>query len=652
MIGLRRLRIVGISENYDVSFCDDAGNPRSLAIIAGEITTGKTAVLEFVDFCLGKDRHPEYVEIQRQARSALLEVDLSGEVHVIERGLFTHENTAWLHRCSLLEMEEPHATQKLRVDPASDPETLNWLLLLHSGLEGVELKEAPTQAASGTDPLSFRDVMWLAFLGSDRLLARHLLHEAGPPMKRIKLRQVIEVIFGVHDQQLASLGDRISLLMSERDAQKAEIQSLRTFLAEQSVTDALKIREAIEQHAQALAPLEDQLESLTQQMRATSDFADVQRTRYSKLRTEAGHASARVRDRETLLRRLLPLRAQYAEDESKLVFFSEAQRLFDPLSVQVCPSCLEKLEKTPEIKDGKCSLCHSVLVPDDDPIDVEGERAAIRARLRAINAYVQQAESELESEKAKYELLSNEESAAQTEFDSDISERLAPFVAQRDGLVRAISAIKGSTRDLERQLGWLESVERRNGELAQLESRLDDLRTQQRELEENRPSRNVVVHDLSLRFYELLRAFGFPKLDDPEPPRLDHEFVPYVRGVRYDKIGSRGAVTLVALAWALAIFERAIELHRPHPGFLMIDSPQTNLKPLEEDDEDDFDTTEIGARLWHHLAEWSRGAGREAQLIVVDHLPPSEVRDAVVATFSGDPEKPPYGLISNETGNS
>ena len=45
----------------------------------------------------------------------------------------------------------------------------------------------------------------------------------------------------------------------------------------------------------------------------------------------------------------------------------------------------------------------------------------------------------------------------------------------------------------------------------------------------------------------------------------------------------------------------------------------------------EFSTEEIGARLWHHLFEWSNGPGRDAQLIVVDHRPPAEVWGAVVA---------------------
>jgi hypothetical protein len=235
-------------------------------------------------------------------------------------------------------------------------------------------------------------------------------------------------------------------------------------------------------------------------------------------------------------------------------------------------------------------------------------------------------------------------------MDSDMSEQISPFVAQRDELVRRIATTKAALRDLRRQLGWLEGVERRSAELGQLQTRIEALREKHRDLEDHRPSRDAVVADLSSRFDELLRAFGFPKLDDPERPYLDKDFVPHVRGSRYDKIGTRGGITLVALAWQLAIFERAIEKGCPHPGFLMIDSPQANLKP-REGGEDEFSNPDIAVRLWRHLAEWSAGAGKGAQLIVVDHTPPAEVVSSVVATFSGDPSRPPYGLIANETGD-
>ena len=51
-------------------------------------------------------------------------------------------------------------------------------------------------------------------------------------------------------------------------------------------------------------------------------------------------------------------------------------------------------------------------------------------------------------------------------------------------------------------------------------------------------------------------------------PYLDQRFIPHVRGISYHEHTSRGALTLISLAWQLAIFERAVELGHAHPGFV------------------------------------------------------------------------------------
>jgi hypothetical protein len=651
VIRIRHLRLVGVSQNYDVPFCGKDGSLRPLSIIAGQISTGKTAVLEFIDYCLGQDSHPSYVEIQRQARTAQLELELSGAVHVIERPLFSPANWVWLHRCRLADVDEPHETTKIEIDPAGSSATLNWLLLRHSQLEGVVLKEAPTKPVSETDPLSFRDVMWLAFLTADRMGRRHLLFETGDRMKQLKLKQLIEVVFDVHDQTLAGLGDRIARLRADREAHLAEIEALKGFLAEQDVRGQLELEAELGQIAGEIDSVQASLASVSERMRAEADFADQVRQRYTDLRREAGLAAARVRDRETLLGRLLPLQAQYAEDERKLVFYSEAKHLFDPLKVRVCPSCLSELDEPPEISGGRCTLCSSVLEPAEDAIDVEAERAAIRARLRGLGRYIGEVQEQLDADRSRYGRLRKDESTAQAELDRDLASTLAPFVGQRDELVRRTSELQARSRDLQRQRTWLLSVERRTAEVGQLEARIQELRDEQRELEEDRPSRDAVIHGLTVRFDAILRDFGFPKLEDPEPPRIDTDFVPYVRGVRYDALGSRGAMTLIALAWQLAIFQLAVERNRPHPGFLMVDSPQANLKPATGGT-DEYSSPEIGDRLWRHLSRWTAEKGRNAQLIVVDHVPPTWLEDAVVRRYSGLADDPPYGFIANETSAS
>src|SRR6266496_471159 len=175
-IRIRHLRLRGLSKNYDVSFVLN-GTTRPLSVISGEISTGKTSILEFIDYCLGARTHPQAPEIQRTARAAFLEIDANGEICVIERPLFSSERAVWIHRCTINDIGDHHAKHRKIIEPISDSESLSMFLLDQCGLGGLTLKESPTQQSSGIDTLSFRDVMWLGYLTNRRIDNRYLLNE-------------------------------------------------------------------------------------------------------------------------------------------------------------------------------------------------------------------------------------------------------------------------------------------------------------------------------------------------------------------------------------------------------------------------------------------------------------------------------------------
>lgn len=650
-IGVRKLRLVGAAKNYEVSFTEGDGAVRSLSTVAGEISTGKTSILQFIDYCLGSSRHPQHIEIRRQARSAQLEVELDGEVNVIERPLFSNEKTAFVHHCSLadLEADTPHAKSMKVIEPAGDEGSLSMFLLGYVGLAGMSLKEAPTQEISATDPLSFRDLMWLCYLPNTRLDNQQLLHERHF-MEELKLRQVIEIVFEVYDDQAANLSDAIRRTEEESRRQQIEIASLERFLSEEGVPDQMTLADRLEQLERRARDVAGTLESLAREMRAKSDFGEQLRKRYGAARREAAEAASSVRYQETLLRRLLPLQSQYAEDESKLVFYDEAKTLFDPLQVVTCPSCLQRLPGDVSIERGECSLCHQPIRETTvEPIELRSEISAVRARMRELERYVDEVQRDLENARGAHARARDEERVAQEGLDNGVASELSPYVAQREELVRERETLRAERANVERQRGWLGSLEHRRTELQRLQARAAALRRDLRELEHKRRLKSEVIEDLTSRFDAILRRFDYPKLDDPEAPRLDQRFVPWVRGTIYRDIGSSGALTLVSLAWQLSIFERAVELGHPHPGFLMIDSPQKNLKP-RDGESNEFTRPEIGQNVWMHMLEWARAAGATAQLIVVDNEPPTMAEDTVVVRYGGSYGPEPYGLIDNETG--
>jgi hypothetical protein len=642
-IRLLTLRLRGLTRDYEVSFADGL-LARPLSIVAGQISTGKSSVLEFCDYCLGAQGHPMHEEFRRAGiRAALLEVLLDGQPHVIERSAFSHELQARVHSCALGDLSSPHPIEIRPLKPAGSEASLSTLLLRSCGLSGVLLKEAPTKDASAADPLSFRDVMSLCFLPNERLGSKVMLHESEPP-KAIKLRQVIEAIFGIHEQAAVRLSAELQLKETRKAEAEGAAAVLARFLDEHHQGNDAALVDEVREIRKDLAGIEEQIADLDDQLRAQTDFAASLRTRYAAASTGARERAAQLRDRETLLRRLLPLRGQYVADIARLRFFGESRLLFDPLAVKVCPACHAELPSPPTIAEGHCSLCGQDVRPREDDVDPEREVRLTEARLNELDRYIREVETEVSTQKERLAESAREEIVAQQDLDAQVAASLAPYVQQRDQLTRTRERLAISLQGTEQARQFRAGVTQREAEVDRLARDITELRDRIKRLRETQPTRQALAFELSTRFEALLRDFGFPKLSDAV---IDDRYSPHARGLGYAHLSS-GARTLVGIAWHLAVLEQAVEAGAAHPGFLMLDGIQKNLRPVQADDPDsEFRRPEIVTRIYDHLTGWAAGSGSATQLIVVDNAPPQGARPFVVVEFSADAGRPPYGLIDD-----
>jgi hypothetical protein len=656
-IRIRRLRLAGIDRTYDVDFTADS-RVRNLSVVAGAFSSGKTAVLEFIAYGLGAKRHPRHQEVLSKVRSCLLEVELSGEAHVIERSVGEPSKIAYIRR-GTIDTPEPAPAEPRRLDPPGSPESLSALLLSHCKLEGVQLREAPTQSESRTDPLSFRDLMWLAFLPNERVADKNFLFE-NDRMRKHKLRQVVDVVFGVHDDRAVELGNRIQALESRFNHAKNELSAARAFVAEQDPT-ALDDSPASGNSAeQELADITHQLTQLDQQARAATDFAARLRRNHQQTAQEARRAALVVRDRETQLARMMPLRAQYADDLLKLGMLAQAKQLFDPLRVTTCPACLSRLPTAPTAAAGHCSLCRHQLPPADGELtlgdaaeldapqegqlDVAAEIRSTKARLKEITTYIEDLDASLAGLKLQAEDARLQEEQAATALDEATAPAVSTYLAARDDLHRQREQVLRRVEQFRSTAKLQEGLAKRTSAVSRLEGQLTLLREELRAFGDAAQDRNSVIARVSARYGALLRAWQYPKLS---LPRIGGDLTPFVRGESYHEASS-GARTLLTLAWQLAVFEIAIESGAAHPGFLMIDSPQKNLGHGGQLDAVIADAVSIGD-FYQHLGAWLADRGSSAQLIVADNSPPPVAENHVVVRYSRSEDRPPYGLIDDET---
>jgi hypothetical protein len=668
-IRVTRLRLRGVDRDYEIDFRDSSpgSHPRSLSVIAGAFSTGKSSILEFIAYCLGGRDHPQHPEILRRVRSASLEVELGGQAHVIERAVGEASTAAFVRPGRLGEADAPPAERRV-INPPGDPASLSSLLLSYCGLEGVELREAPTQAESGTDPLSIRDLLWLCYMPNERLDDKNLLFESAH-MKRLKLRQVIDVVFGVHDDKAVELGRRVKEMEARLGRARAEYATTQSFLDEQELGTRVQAELNRSEAESATAEAERALADLDNQIRAASTFASDLRTRHREAARHAQQAAALLRDRETQLRRFIPLRAQYADDITKLTMLAEARRLFDPLRVKVCPACLTTLRDAPHVSGGHCTLCDSQIPeqpayqpggertlnggtpviagsPDggilEAKFDVSFELRATKGRLAEITQYVEELDAGLGRLRTSCEEANAAEARLAREVDAATSDAVSPFLSQRDDLMRRQQTAAADLERARTAIKMLDGLERRGATVARLEASLRALRA---ELEQftAQPDRNDVIHRISQRYAAILTAWQYPKFDRAF---VDSKLVPHMRGTSYAHASSGGR-TLISLAWILAIFEIAWETGSAHPGFLMIDSPQKNLGQGGDRDAEFADSVAV-ADFYKHLHDWLNGAGHGAQILVVDNAPPPSADDDVVIRFSRRADQPPYGLIDDE----
>ncbi|MGC7102795.1 hypothetical protein ACPZ19_49705 [Amycolatopsis lurida] len=658
-----RLRLKGLDRDYEVDFREADANLRSLSVIAGAFSTGKSSVLEFVSYCLGAKEHPQHPEILRNVRSALLEVLLNGQPHVIERAVGEPSTAAFVRTGHLGDIEIPPLDKKM-IKPAGDPDSLSSFLLSYCGLEGVELREAPTQAESATDPLSIRDLLWLSYMPNERLDDKHLLFESSP-MKRLKLGQVVDVVFGVHDDKAVELGRRIRELEARLAKARADFTTTQAFLDEQEFGTRIEIELVRDDAERTVEQAKRELEVLDSQIRATSTFAADLRARHRDASRQAQQAVALLRDRETQLRRLVPLRAQYAADITKLTMLAEARMLFDPLQVKVCPACLTTLRGAPHIADDHCTLCNSeVTAPaaqaaeastsangttpsagtleTEAKFDVSSELRATKARLTEITTFVEELESDLGRLRFTADQASADEADLAREVDAATNEAVSPYLSQRDDLMRQQQAAAARLDRAKTAIRMFDSLDRRGTAITRLKENVDTLRAEMDEAA-IQPDRNDVIHRISERYVAILSSWRYPKLDQAF---IDGRLVPHMRGMSYTNASSGGR-TLISLAWILAIFQIAWETGSAHPGFLMIDSPQKNLGQGGDRDAEFADSIAV-TDFYQHLHTWLAGPGQGAQIIVVDNAPPTSADPDIVIRYSRREDHPPYGLIDDE----
>lgn len=590
---LAELRVIG-KDRPDASLLFRDG----LNVISGPSNTGKSYVLQCIDFMLGGKVQPKTQDIKEgkgYETSFLTIRSMAGEPITLRRSL--SGGAFRCYRGQALPIPGGEEGEVLGEQHESDVmETISGLLLSLCGLWGKRVlknKDGETQS------LSFRNLAPLCLVSEDRIfVSTSPIRVSNNNMLATFESSVVRLLLTGRDDS-GVIGKKVAAIKTaEVDAQMSLIEKW-IVQAEQDLSSVTsdtagvegQIRRAdsaIDDLSQALATQREELREQQESRRLTSD--------------QLVKAESRAMTLAELLSRFDLLRRHYESDLARLTAIREANQLFFQVSSRDCPLC----GATGNGKPFRGAVSQTQI---EEACTQEIQK--IRVLLADLAATSRQLTEERQQLRSQTVNLQNAFEHANQRIESV----LVPWA-------------KTSKREVQELLTVRQSLER----ASQIISQLASYRRQKDALLAERPKRVGRV-DLpsELRTSEaeglcqevegLLAAWGYPDKGRVTFSEKDQDLVIAGRGRRSPGKGYR-ALTYAAFTIGLLKFCRKNNL--PHPGFVVIDSPLVTFREPDEGDEKIGD--DVKRMFYESLAE----TPAEEQVIIIENEdPPAALGDKI-----------------------
>ncbi|WP_336129417.1 hypothetical protein [Mesoflavibacter sp. CH_XMU1422-2] len=628
-----KLSLVGDDKNYEVEFKD------GLNFITGPISTGKSTILELIDYCLGKKRHKNYEEVRLRCKYVSLDLYLNNERFLIERPLFSFDLPVKIHEWNQQKMSFNDEFNFFIVTMPKEENSLAGFL--------QEKLEIPEMKLSG-QTFSFRDLFKYCYISQPNIDSENILDEKHYT-KAFKRKPTLEIILNSLNQLLNELKndkkEQSQLINELLDRKEAIVKFLRDveLFSTKSQNEERKASLIIKRTEYL-----SQLMEVKNNGKLKNDNTKSLEFQLFKLKNKIESLNEEEEEIRKYITKLNLLQNQYSNEIIKLDYLILSNGKLQSIEFSSCPSCNSEIDKK---EHNNCDLCGNTLTEynEEEEKAIKLERKRLNMRLNSLKDFIEE-QKELLYQKSK---LKDKRKRQIQEVEEKINtiqkQYISPFIEKIELLNRNIGELDKKIENLELSSNVQEELTILADDIQKKENKLKDIREQISEIENDSTDFSNIISRLSKKFSNILKSFQFPKLNNAYIS--DKNYLPYVRGTKYDEIGSLGAVTLVNIAYFLSILELSLELKKSyHPKVLLLDTVGKNLGTRDvEDANDEFKDTKIFKAVIKYLVGFSEKYKSKMQLFVINNDYTEDINESdIIVKFDGDGTKGyQYGLIDD-----
>jgi hypothetical protein len=592
---IRRLTLVGRGvPNAEVQF------KNGLNVVSGPSDTGKTFIVQCIDYMLGGKDVPEAIPEAAAYETVRLALSVSGDEDevVLERSI----------RGGDFNLVRPgKADQRLSAKhSAGDKNSVSQYLL---GLSELSERKVRKNKQGATREVSFRDLARLVLVDEETIISKTSPILTGQFTTATSESAVFRLLLtGVDDCSLISSED--PKVAKGRQAGKVEMLDLLLNQAKGRIAE-MQLPGDVQTWQSQLVQIEALFEAAQKELAVEQqNAAQLESKRRAELNS-LRQLESRLGVLRELQRRFALLEQQYLSDLRRLESIAEAGARLGQMNEERCPVC----GATAEHQE------HEHQKAEAAPEDVAQSCLAEAAKTRLLIADLRLTRADNDREVARLDELSTQAKERVRVVASQLTEMLKPRVEVALQRLRESQA----NRDTYRRA-------------LELHGRMNELQGLQADLGLTAPSKGAELESARVRSDEaeafskevesLLRDWHFPGLDRVTFSEGDQDIV--ISG-RTRASHGKGVRAIAHAAFNLALLKFCHKEERPHPGFVLIDSPLVVYR--EPDTDEGGFSHDVKDAFYRSLARQFQSS---QAIIFENEDPPSDLSEgANIIRFSG-----------------
>jgi hypothetical protein len=579
-----------------------------LSVVEGPSDTGKTFIVDCIDFMLGASSVREVPELKSYSH-VLLALTLPDGNSVTLRRSVAGGNVDLYEGLWSSAPDEAPARSLRKSHAANNEDTLSGYLLAQVGLNGRAVRKNKYNKLVS---LSFRDIAHLCVVDEIAMQAETPPELTGQYTTKTKELSVLRVLLeDSDDSNLTEISDKTDA----RKLTAARAEVIEAFISR--VQGRLKdAPDAVDLRAQ-LGRLNAEADKLTDAVNgryAARDKLGEERSKVARLTRAKGLRHDEIRETHARFEVLL---AQYRSDLERLDLIEEAGKLWKFFDTGTCPYCGAAEEHQhphwaveeigPEFRE---SL-------DAERSRTKGLAFDLRTTLldlRQQDEIVVAEYSELQARGRELDILYRRAEREAVPASEELKR-----VLNRRAELQKVESLYGQLRELEEARKAIQDED--SGELVAAADQMN----------------GIVVDEFSAELRTTLRNWGYPHADSVRYDRPAQDV--WAHGQLRSSHG-KGVRALLHAAFTVSLAQYCLARDIPHPGFVVLDSPLVTYRaPSTRNGREEIEL--VSERFYQDLA--TRFIG---QAIVMENIDvPTELDNTRVTEFTGDAEIGRLGFL-------